>query len=322
MHPHLIKPLKEIEYAYFNNTKLSKVILSNRISMDGKFHELNVFDDVTIKIALRHPNKKDFQFEQIDALILDAIGSLYDNGIYYFTTDMIIRVIYCNTHHRASSQALNMFRERIDSMLDLRIRLNIKDECSKRKSTPKDIRLNNKQYADFLPMKPIDAVFSANGKLGHGYHLAQSPLLWEYAKYVKQIIACPFDAFSSLKHHMTIESLTILRYVYTKIALMKNQNNNQYSKKICLYRIENHIEKGLFPACNLYPSYFKNWGDKQRKICRLVEEFLDSLKGSEDKQLRIKNYKPYQTTHGEGYNIILYNQPYQSYKKKENHFYA
>ena len=312
----IVKPFPGIEYAYSNNTKLVKEILSNRILIDGKFHILNVFDDVNIKIALRDKSKKDFRFEQIDALILDAIGSLYDNGIYYFTTDMIARMIYQNVHHRVTAQVKQNIQVRIDAMLDLQIRLNIEDEYIKRESIPKDIRLQKKQYTCFLPLKPIDVVFSANSRKGKGYHLYQSPLIWEYGKYTKQIVSFQFDAFSFLKRNITIESLLILRNVYRRIETMKNTNNNVFNRKICLYRVENKIPKGLLPECNINPTDFKNWNDKRRKICQLVELFLDYSKKTKEKQMRIKDYKYYCTTAGEGYEIVLYGKNYYKNHKK------
>ena len=147
-----------IEYAYSNNTKLSKEVLSNRILIDGKFHVLNVFDDTNIKIALRHKTDKDFRFEQVDPLILGAIGSFHENGIYHFTTDMIARMIYQDTHHRVTEQVKQKLQARIDAMMDLQIRFNIEEECLARQSNPKDDRLSNKRYTPFLPMKPIKAV--------------------------------------------------------------------------------------------------------------------------------------------------------------------
>ena len=83
MQPYIIKALQDIEYAYFNNTKLFKTLLDNRIVMDGRFQQLTVSDRVTVQVAVRHPTIKNFQFDIIDTWVLDAIGSLYDNGIFY-----------------------------------------------------------------------------------------------------------------------------------------------------------------------------------------------------------------------------------------------
>lgn len=322
MQPYVIKALQDIEYAYFNNTKLFKTLLDNHIVMDGRFQQLTVSDRVTVQVAVRHPTIKNFQFDIIDTWILDAIGSLYDNGIFYFTADMIIKMVYQDIHHRVSAEIKQKFQQRIDVLLDLQIRLNIDDDCVTRGSEPKDPRFKKKQYNPLLPMEPIDAAFSSNGKQGCGYHLRQSPLLWEYAKFTKQIISCPFDAFSFLRQNRTLETLAILRYVYRRIATMKNSNNNSYSRKISLYRTENQVSKGLLPACNIDPSNFKNWNDKHRKIRLLIEAFLDHLKSADDKKLRIKGYEYYNTNNGEGYHIVLYSQSNKFYKKKENHFYA
>ncbi|MBE6665162.1 MAG: hypothetical protein E7603_02930 [Ruminococcaceae bacterium] len=313
MKQHIIEPLQDIEYVYFNNTKAAKEILDNQIQADGTWHELNVLNGTHIKIALRHTTEKDFKFERIDALILDAIGSLYDNGIYYLTTDMIARMIYQDVHHRIAVNMKQAIQDRIDVMMALKIRLNIEDECNERQSIPKDIRLQKKQYTYFLPMKQIDVIFSANSRRGKGYHLYQSPLIWEYAKYTKQIISFRFDAFSFLDKNITIEALMILRELYRRIEIMKNANNNVFNRKICLYRIENKVPKGLLINCGIDPDAYKNWNDKHRKLCGLIEAFLEYMKKTEDKQLRIKNYQHYETNEAEGYHINLYSRKY--YKK-------
>lgn len=56
MKQHIIEPLLDIEYVYLNNTKLSQAILNNHIRLDGTWNDLNVFDDVSIQVALRHMN--------------------------------------------------------------------------------------------------------------------------------------------------------------------------------------------------------------------------------------------------------------------------
>ena len=311
MKQHIIEPLLDIEYVYLNNTKLSQAILNNHIRLDGTWNDLNVFDDVSIQVALRHIANKEVQFELVDMLILDTLGSLYDNGIYKFTTDMIARMIFHDTHHRTSKKVIQTVQERIDLMMGLQIRLNIENEYTARESIPRDSRLQNKRYSKFLPLKMIDVTFSANSKHGIGYHLYQSPLLWEYAKYTRQIIACRFDAFSFWQKNMTIESLFILQYIYRRIETMKNPHNNSYNRKICLYRIENKVPKGLLADCGINLLAYKNWNDKHRKIRRLIETFLDYLKTADVKE--IKDYHYYKTINAEGYHIDLYSRKY--YKK-------
>lgn len=316
---HLIEPLREIEYVYFDNTKMSRELFSNHIFTDGKFQELNVFNDVTVKIALHHPAQKDFTFEPMDRLIFNAIASLYDNGIFQFTTDMIARIMYQDIHHRTTAKVIQTIQNRLDVMMSLKIRLNIEEEYIARKSLPKDNRLQKKQYQNFLPIKPIEVTFTANSKNGNGYHLYQSPILWEYAKYTKQIVKCSFGLFQLENHNMSVESLLILGYVHNQIELMKNPKNHRYSRKISLYRLENYTEKGVFPACGISASNYKNWNDKHRTLCKLIEDFLQKLKKSKDKSIHIKDYHYYKTKDSEGYRIDLPRKNYKKSNKKKEH---
>ena len=301
-----IKPLQNIEYIYSNNTKLAYAILNNQIPIDGKYHGLNVLEDAEIKIAIRYPKRKDFQFLPIDALILDAIGSLHDNGLYHFTTDMIAKIIYQDIHHRATAKTLKTIRDRLTEMMALKIRINIDEESWVRKKAFQDERLEGKHYHPFLPIEEIEVVFSANSKKGEGYRLCWTPPLWSYAKYTKQVIACNFDVFSSLKVNKTLETLLILKYVHHRVEMMKNPKNKMRNPKIGLYRLENHVPKGLLPACGIDPSKFKNWNDKHKKICDLIDAFLTVLKQEKEPKLRIKDYRYYNNASGEGFRIDLY----------------
>ena len=248
MGDYVIEPLKCIEYVYSNNTKLIREVLNNRIPLDRKYHDVPVSKDVVIKVALFHLTVKDFRFELIDALILDAIASLYENGYFNFTTDMIAKIIYQNVHQRTTVKNLQIIQERMDLLLKLRIRLNIDHELDPKRSPPRDDRLLNKSNNRFLPIKEVDAVFAANSKEVKGYHFDLSPLWRAYAKYKKQIIKCRYGLYQLQDKNTTIEALLIMRYIHNRIELMKNKNNHIYNDKISLYRITSDLtEHGCYP---------------------------------------------------------------------------
>ena len=317
MKDYVIEPLRGIEYVYSNNTKLIKEVLSNRIPLDRKYHDIPVFGDVVIKVSLCHLTVKDFRFELIDALILDAIASLYENGYFNFTTDMIARVMYQNIHHRITSKNLQTIQERMDLLLKLEIRINIDHELDPK---PLDKRLMNKSNNRFLPLREVNAVFSANSKEAKGYHFNRSPLWWEYAKYKKQIIKCRFGLYQLRDKNTTIEALLIMRYIHNRIELMKNKNNHIYNDKISLYRITSDlVEHGILPAGGIDKAKFKNWNDKHKNILKLIETFLDKLKNTSDKDMRIKGYQYYNIHGKEGYRIDIQKRSNKYYfKKKEN----
>ena len=323
MKDYVIEPLRGIEYVYSNNTKLIKEVLSNRIPLDRKYHELTVGKGMVIKVALCHLTVKDFRFELIDALILDAIASLYENGYFNFTTDMIARVMYQNIHHRITSKNLQTIQERMDLLLKLEIRINIDHELNSKRNPSMDGRLLNKSYNHFLPIKEVNAVFAVNSKEAKGYHFNRSPLWWEYAKYKKQIIKCRFGLYQLRDKNTTIEALLIMRYIHNRIELMKNKNNHIYNDKISLYRITSDlVEHGILPAGGIDKAKFKNWNDKHKKILNLIETFLNKLKNTSDKDMRIKGYQYYNIHEKEGYRIDIPKKSNKSnkyyFKKKEN----
>lgn len=320
MGDYVIEPLRGIEYVYSNNTKLIREVLNNRIPLDRKSHDVLVSKDVVIKVALFHLTVKDFRFELIDALILDAIASLYENGYFTFTTDMIAKIIYQNIHQRTTAKNLQIIQERMDLLLNLRIRLNIDHELNPKRSPPRDGRLLKKSNNRFLPLKAVDAVFAANSQKAKGYYFELSPLWWSYAKYKKQIIKCRFGLYQLQDKNTTIEALLIMRYIHNRIELMKNKNNHIYNDKISLYRITSDlVEHGILPAGGIDKAKFKNWNDKHKNILKLIETFLDKLKNTSDKDMRIKGYQYYNIHGKEGYRIDIPKKSNKYYfKKKEN----
>lgn len=320
MGDYVIEPLRGIEYVYSNNTKLIREVLNNRIPLDRKSHDVPVSKDVVIKVALFHLTVKDFRFELIDALILDAIASLYENGYFTFTTDMIAKIIYQNIHQRTTAKNLQIIQNRIDLLMKLEVRLNIDCEFDLKHSPSRDARLLHKSYNRFLPFKEVKTLFSANGKVAKGYHFERSPLLWEYARYKKQIIKCRYGLYQLQDKNITIESLLIMRYIHNRIELMKNKNNHIYNNRISMYRITSDlVEHGVLPACGIDKAKFKNWNDKHKKILKLIETFLDKLKNTSDKDMRIKDYQYYNIHGKEGYRIDIPKKSNKYYfKKKEN----
>jgi hypothetical protein len=118
----------------------------------------------------------------------------------------------------------------------------------------------------------------------------------------------------------TIEALLIMRYIHNRIELMKNKNNHIYNDKISLYRITSDlVEHGILPAGGIDKAKFKNWNDKHKNILKLIETFLDKLKNTSDKDMRIKGYQYYNIHGKEGYRIDIQKRSNKYYfKKKEN----
>ena len=87
---------------------------------------------------------------------------------------------------------------------------------------------------------------------------------------------------------------------------MKNKNNHIYNDKISLYRITSDLEEhGILPACGIDQSSFKNWSAKHKKILELINAFLEKLKNTSDKDMRIKGYQYYNIHGKEGYRIDI-----------------
>lgn len=322
MKNHIVHPLPDIEYVYSNNTKLSQVILKNGIACNGNYHPVNVFDEVSIRVALHNKVDNNFYFKPIDILILNAIGSLYDNGICTFTTEMIARIMFHNRHHRISKNVLDEVRTRIQSMRNLTIRFDLSAEISARASLPTEARLRNRRYCSFLPCKDVDIVYSINRKHGQAFRFRQYPPLWAYAKYTSQIIRCKFGSLHLENHSTSIESLLILQAVYNRIEEIKYKDNGLDNHKISFSWYDSKkVEHGLLPECYINPAAYKNWNDKHRKICALIESFLDKMKNSSDKRERIEDYHPYKNIGSQknsGYYIQLKKSSNKYKKKKEN----
>ena len=75
---------------------------------------------------------------------------------------------------------------------------------------------------------------------------------------------------------------------------MRNKNNHQHSKKISFGWVdsEKHI-RGLLVSCGIDSTQYRNWNDKHRKICKLVESYLIKLQNASEKSERIKSFSAY-----------------------------
>lgn len=290
-----VQNLSSLELVYYNNTKVAREIFHNTISLDGKYHNIVLFDDVEIRVRLRHQDCEAFKFELIDSLIFDAICSLYSNNIQVFTIDMIARIMYHDAHHRISKKILNTIEFRIEAMCELQIAIDIANEIAAREVIPKATSLQKARYCKFLQLETIATKYADNGKACFAYRFCRAPILWEYARYVGQIVSCRYGAFHLEDHSTSIESLLILRYVHLRIAEMRNKNNHQHSKKISFEWVDSdHHVRGLLVSCGIDSTKYRNWNDKHRKICKLIEAYLDTLKNTSQKSEKIKSYKSYQ----------------------------
>ena len=293
-------------------------VFKNIVPLDGKYQNITLFDDVQIRVRLRNQNREGFQFEPIDSLVFDAICSLYRNNVQVFTVDMVARIMYHDAHHRVSKNILNTIEYRIETMCKLQICLDISEKIAARQELPKTSCLQKSRYCQFLQLETIVAKHVDNAKICFAYRFCRAPLLWEYARYTRQIVSCRYGAFHLEDHSTTIESLLILRYVHLRISEMRNTKNHLHSRKISFEWTDSEKkDRGLFEACNIQRDEYRNWNDKHRKICKLIEAYLYQLQQSSDSAERIKSFKAYTKIASRmvaGYEIQL---PYLFLKKNK-----
>lgn len=309
MQIHKIPNLLSVQQIYYNNTKVAREIFQNNIPVDGKYYDIHLRDEVKIRVGVRHQDREEFHFELIDQLIFDALCTLYSNNIQIFTLDMIARIMYHDAHHRISKQILNNIEYRINSMCELQICLDISNEIADREVIPKATILQKARFYKFLHLEIIAAKHIDNGKPSFAYRFCRAPILWEYARYVKQIINCRYGAFHLEDHSTSIESLLILRYVHVRISEMRNKKNHLHSRKISFEWVDSERRvHGLLASCGIDSTKYRNWNDKHRKICKLIEAYLDTLKNAPQKSEKIKLYKPYKKIGSRmiaGYEIVF-----------------
>ena len=289
-----VSNLSSVDHVYYNNSKLVREIFHNKILLDGKYHHVTLVDDVEIRVRLRHQDCEAFKFELIDSLIFDAICSLYSNNIQVFTIDMLARIMYHDAHHRVHKNMLNMIELRVEAMCELQIGLDVTNEIVYREVIPKANVLQKTRYCKFLQLETIATKYADNGKACFAYRFCRAPLLWEYARYVGQIVSCRYGAFHLEDHSTSIESLLILRYVHVRISEIRNKKNHLHSRKISFEWIDStkHAH-GLLATCGISPDNYRNWNDKHRKICKLIESYLIKLQNISERSERIKSFSAY-----------------------------
>jgi len=296
----------EMEYA--NISKIAQYISTTSGIVDAeKPFELITMPskNASVTVALRADEGISLSknITQFDAAVMDAVYSLFINGCYVFSPEMVARMISGDLKKRVSAQKIGAVTKSINKLRHIDITIDVTDEYRKTgKPLEEGVQLKKKSY--LLPLEEYSAVKSDNGKVTKnktmsyitpedetvefevvaGYSFIQKPVLYTYAEQTGEIESFPMKLLASPSISDTEENTAIKWYLIRRIGALKKAKNKSVLKDIIYYDQEQ--KQGAFSDLWYNQDEYTNWREKKSKIHKSITKILDAY----IKEDYIKNY--------------------------------
>ena len=206
---------------YINNTKIRNHL--TEVESD-KVYYVNVFENEHIFIEVKLQYKNVAKLIPLDLYILDAIYTLKVAGTEIFTPQMILKTISGNKKHKASQQQIQTIIESINKLKNISIFFNCTNEFRARRLI-KDT--DTKEYnGNLLSVEEIKSTTSKKS-IPFVYLLKETPILYQYAEEIHQIIHFSINLLSVKELSYSITAVTMKLYILTRIEQLKNSRNKQ-----------------------------------------------------------------------------------------------
>lgn len=284
------KSTQRIENVYYNNTKFANTmrtrpVFTNDITKQTKGIEEIITGPMSAKMSLVTLPKQNIvvalnlektattdagtDLTPYDMMVLDAVCTLAQNGLTIFTPEAISRIMTGNTQKHVSEQKINRIKESIDKMRKITIKMNCTEELNARGIDPSKTIFNIEDTSYLLPIH-IRTVTMANGHVKTGYILLEMPILYVYARYIKQIITVPITLLQSEKYNETEEITLIRNYLIRKIAILKNSKNKIKGNTINI--------QSLLADLGYSQTDYSNWAKKYKNLCDIILLIMQDFK--------------------------------------------
>ena len=202
----------EITKDFVNKGQIELVVMKSRKKGDVTTYNSLTYDDENIKITGR------YEFTAYDRAIHNAVCSLYVAGNDIVTPAMVYRTMNGMTETEyVSSQAIEAVKNSLDKSRFLRLRINFTEEAKAR-----NINVDRAEIDNYLlPAKVITV--EAGGNRIDAYKIYETPALYKYAQYTKQIISIPLELLDTKEAtRNTEEIIPIKEYLIRRIEIMRH----------------------------------------------------------------------------------------------------
>lgn len=284
---------------YLNNCKIFQQIYKNKFELDV----INTIDVGSKGKSMKckyqvTTGTKDVTFSYYDAVVQDAIYTIYKASYSKFTLTDLIRVMavdekvrfYCTKDNIQKRE--QRLRDSIHRLMYTKIRIDYSEEVTMRELKDKNDRPLNGIIEDYL----IPIAEEENGRVFWFLEERELPI-YKYAESIRQIINVQKEMLSlvdlNLNFSNTDEIILLKRILIQRLERMKNPKNNIDSRVIRYYGIK--LEDGILPMAGIYKENFakeekfvtdrgkvrfesRSWKNKVNNVNKKICEILDAYK--------------------------------------------
>lgn len=269
---------------YFNNTKVANSLFDarERIPLDGTTKTVCVLPkaDVSVGFSLTaDPNVTLYSdVTSFDVAVMDAVCTLHEHDCDIFTPSMVVRVMTGNYlwNRKPNSKIIKDTMESLEKLMVILVRINLTDEFVERNLISRGSTAEWKSH--LLSMSAAKVTQGNNRGEQEGFRLLEEPILYTYAKKIRQVVGVPSRLLGSNKEkYNTKETILIKRYLISRIEVMKNANNRAVSTEIIYERQTSSGEAGMFPMLGYQKENYSNWRKKKSAIHDTVRSILGEM---------------------------------------------
>lgn len=197
-------------------------------------------------------------YSQYDAVVYNAVISLYVAGNEIFTPDSVYRTMtgaYGNEYiNNIGSETLAKVIDSIEKLRHLKLTIDFTDEAIYRNKSLQTC------YVDDMLLSVMRVRIRTAGTDGGtekiAYQFNTAPILYEYVTKMEQVASVPLQRLQTKRSVKNTEDVIVIReYLIRRIEGMKNPNNNLFSNRIKY--------KTIFDECRIDVST-----SKKKKACR------------------------------------------------------
>lgn len=291
------------EKKYFNNNKIFNNIEKLPINQKS-IVKTSTKDNSYVVVDISSHVTED-KITEFDKCVLDGVFSIIENGHSHFTVDDVVKSISFMNIKRPSKKQKEMVSNSINKLRHIDVTLDLNNDSLLNKNKNITKRLEIKSY--LLPLEQL-LYKSSNNKEIVGYKLIQLPVVFVYAKLIKQIINVDLSDLRLEQLHYSEETIVLLTYLIRRIEIIKSKNNKITSNTISLERYDKNTKeyKGLYYKLGYLDQNNKpcvtNWRNKKKKINDEIKKILNLLMSNK----YIKSYYEITKSRGTiiGYQIL------------------
>ena len=199
-------------------------------------------------------------FTEYDRNVYNAVSSLYVYGdeSHNFTPAMVYRAMTgMRDTEKPTAQQVAAVTRSLDKMRFIRARIDCTEELRARRVTLNSKQINGGEIDTYLLAADVIKL-KTGGRIVTGYHILKTPILYEYAAAVKQVLTLPAEVLDvkeldskgvkttrSLPN--TEKNIVLKGYLIRRIEGMKGKNALR-NRSIALYDYQkgSETQKGLF----------------------------------------------------------------------------